>query len=159
MIVQVCIFFLTPTRVFLKSRWFDQQSRVHYMFYFYFFFEFQFFTTEFFLDTNTTLGRQVNRFLPQFHISLHPADGQVLSTGSSAQVGTSLFVSWNWLAFPSVLSLCTDSAHSSRMQHACSSSLFSSFFPVGSGAFESLRSLSICLLLLLTCFAVTNWRK
>lgn len=32
------------------------------------------------------VGRQVNRFLPQFHISLHPADGQVLSTGSSAQV-------------------------------------------------------------------------
>ncbi|VDP04809.1 unnamed protein product [Heligmosomoides polygyrus] len=33
------------------------------------------------------VGRQVNRFLPQFHISLHPADGQLLSTGSSAQVG------------------------------------------------------------------------
>ncbi|KAK6729318.1 hypothetical protein RB195_006396 [Necator americanus] len=32
------------------------------------------------------VGRQVNRFLPQFHISLHPADGQVLSTGSSPQV-------------------------------------------------------------------------
>ncbi|CAJ0592940.1 unnamed protein product [Cylicocyclus nassatus] len=32
------------------------------------------------------VGRQVNRFLPQFHISLHPADGQILSTGSSAQV-------------------------------------------------------------------------
>ncbi|VDM57047.1 unnamed protein product [Angiostrongylus costaricensis] len=32
------------------------------------------------------VGRQVNRFLPQFHISLHPADRQVFSTGSSAQV-------------------------------------------------------------------------
>ncbi|KAK5966921.1 Tub domain-containing protein [Trichostrongylus colubriformis] len=32
------------------------------------------------------VGRQVNRFLPQFHISLHPSDGQVLSAGSSAQV-------------------------------------------------------------------------
>uniref|UniRef100_A0A0K0CXS4 Tub domain-containing protein n=1 Tax=Angiostrongylus cantonensis TaxID=6313 RepID=A0A0K0CXS4_ANGCA len=32
------------------------------------------------------VGRQVNRFLPQFHISLHPVDRQVFSTGSSAQV-------------------------------------------------------------------------
>ncbi|KJH52934.1 hypothetical protein DICVIV_00803 [Dictyocaulus viviparus] len=32
------------------------------------------------------VGRQVNRILPQFHISLHPTDGQLLSMGSSAQV-------------------------------------------------------------------------